>query len=82
MAPQESQEHWKTFFKHLCERGLKPQLVELVVSDGTTGLPNVLEQYLPTAEHQRCVTHKVRAMLRRLSYENLPTHDEANKSRH
>ena len=58
MAPQESQEHWKTFFKHLCERGLKPQLVELVVSDGTTGLPNVLEQYLPTAEHQRCVTHK------------------------
>jgi putative transposase len=76
VAPQESQEHWQTFFKHLCERGLQPPLVELVVSDGTTGLPTVLEQYLPTAEHQRCVTHKVRAMLRHLSYENLPTHDE------
>lgn len=76
VAPQESQEHWKTFFKNLSERGLNPQLVELVVSDGTTGLPSVLEQYLPKAEHQRCVTHKVKAILRHLSYENLPTHDE------
>ena len=76
VAPQESQEHWQTFIQHLCERGLEPQLVKLVVSDGTTGLPKVLEQYLPTAEHQRCITHKVRAMLRYLNYENLPTHDE------
>lgn len=76
VAPQESLEHWETFFEHLCERGLKPQQVELVVSDGTTGLPKVLEQHLPNAQHQRCVTHKVRAMLRHLSYESLPTHDE------
>jgi len=76
VAAQESQEYWKTFFKNLCERGLNPSQIKLVVSDGTTGLPTVLEQYLPTAEHQRCVTHKVRAMLRHLSYENLPTQDE------
>ena len=76
VAPQEAQEHWERFFQHLCERGLNRQQVQLVVSDGTTGLPNVLAQYLPNAEHQRCVTHKVRAMLRHLSYESLPTHDD------
>jgi len=80
VAPQESQEYWKTFFKHLCERGLQPQQVELVVSDGTTGLPSVLKQYLPTAEHQRCVTHKVRAMLRHLTYETLPSNDEQGQT--
>ncbi|MGB7413717.1 MAG: transposase [Thermosynechococcaceae cyanobacterium] len=76
IASQEGQEHWASFFKALSERGFNLDLVELVVSDGTQGLPKVLDDYLPQAEHQRCITHKVRAMTRHLSYEALPTHDD------
>jgi transposase-like protein len=76
VASQESQEHWENFFENLVKRGFNSEQVKLVVSDGTTGLPPVLAQYLPRAQHQRCITHKVRAMLRHLDYDNLPTHDE------
>ncbi|MGF1604122.1 MAG: transposase [Thermosynechococcaceae cyanobacterium] len=50
--------------------------VELVVSNDTKGLPKVLDDYLPQAHHQRCITHKVRAMVRHLEYESLPNKDE------
>ena len=76
VAPQESQADWQTFFEHLQARGLDLSAVELVVSDGTNGLHPVLTDFLPNAQHQRCITHKVRAMQRHLSYENLPTHND------
>jgi putative transposase len=76
VAPQESQTQWQTFFEHLAARGVDLSAIELVVSDGTNGLPPVLDNCMPNAQHQRCITHKVRAMQRHLSYENLPTQTE------
>ena len=75
IAQSESQAAWEGFFKGLQERGLKLDGVELVASDGTNGLPAVLKTWVPNAQHQLCITHKVRAMLRHLGYENLSTQD-------
>jgi putative transposase len=75
IAESESQLAWESFFKGLQERGLNLDGVEVVVSDGTNGLPAVLKTWVPQAQHQLCITHKVRAMLRHLSYENLSTQD-------
>jgi putative transposase len=75
IAQSESQSAWEAFFKHLQERGLNLDGVEVVVSDGTNGLPAVLKTWVPQAQHQLCITHKVRAMLRHLAYEDLSTQD-------
>jgi putative transposase len=75
IAHSESQLAWGSFFEQLQQRGLNLPAIELVVSDGTNGLPAVLETSVPQAQHQRCITHKVRAMLRHLDYEQLATHD-------
>ncbi|QUY40340.1 transposase [Acaryochloris marina] len=91
MAVQESEAAWLLFFEHLRHRGLQTHLVKLIVSDGTTGLPKVIRALFPLAQHQRCITHKVRAMLRHLGYEQLPhldaqgqelSHSEAKKLRY
>ncbi|UJB72657.1 transposase (plasmid) [Acaryochloris sp. 'Moss Beach'] len=71
MATQESEAAWSLFFAHLWQRGLQPYSVKLIVSDGTTGLPKVIRALFPLAQHQRCITHKVRAMLRHLGYGQL-----------
>lgn len=76
IAQSESQASWDVFFKHLQERGLNIDGVKVVVSDGTNGLPAVLKTWVPQAQHQLCITHKVRAMLRHLDYEALSTQDE------
>ena len=75
IAQSESQDAWEALFKHLQERGLNLEGVEVIVSDGTNGLPAVLKTWVPQAQHQLCITHKVRAMLRHLAYENLSTQD-------
>jgi|APDOM4702015191_1054821.scaffolds.fasta_scaffold60957_1 transposase-like protein len=80
VAPQESQADWQTFFEHLQSRGVDLSAIELVVSDGTNGLHPVLVNVVPNAQHQRCITHKVRAMQRHLSYDNLPTHNEQGQA--
>jgi putative transposase len=75
IAQSESQAAWEAFFNHLHERGLNLDGVEVVVSDGINGLPAVLKTWVPQAQHQLCITHKVRAMLRHLAYEDLSTQD-------
>lgn len=75
IAQSESHSAWEAFFKSLQERGLNLDGVKVVVSDGTNGLPAVLKTWVPQAQHQLCITHKVRAMLRHLAYENLSTQD-------
>jgi transposase-like protein len=67
IAQSESQDAWEALFKHLQERGLNLEGVEVIVSDGTNGLPAVLKTWVPQAQHQLCITHKVRAMLRHLA---------------
>lgn len=72
IAKEESDAEWTQFFEHLIARGLDPDTVKLVVSDGTLGLPKALKKTLPQAQQQRCITHKVRGIKRYLSYAQLP----------
>jgi len=71
VATTEEESTWKTFLQQLVERGLTPQTVRLVVSDGTKGLRAALKAVLPQAHLQRCITHKVRGMQRYLQYGGL-----------
>ena len=48
IAKQEDIQGWEAFFEHLLERGLDPSAVELVVSDGTLGLPAVMAKMVAT----------------------------------
>lgn len=80
IATQEGEDQWSQFFEHLIERGLNPQTVQLVVSDGTLGLPKALQKTLPNAQQQRCITHKVRGIERYLSYAQLPQVDANGQS--
>jgi len=73
IAKSESEAEWSHFFQQLIARGLAPQTVKLVVSDGTLGLPKAMQQHLPQAQQQRCITHKVRGLERYLDYAELPT---------
>jgi transposase-like protein len=75
IATEESEAEWSQFFEHLIERGLNPQTVQLVVSDGTLGLPKAFQKHLPNAQQQRCITHKVRGIERYLSDAQLPQVD-------
>lgn len=71
VAREEGEVEWRQFFEHLIERGLQAEAVELVVSDGSSGLPKALREMLPNAQQQRCITHKVRGLERYLSYAQL-----------
>jgi len=74
------EEEWSQFFENLIARGLHPTTVELVVSDGTLGLPKALQKNLPNAQHQSCITHKVRGIECYLSYGELPQVDPNSQS--
>ena len=74
-AKAEQPESWAAFFQQLSARGLVASSVQLVVSDGSSGLLEALATALPHAQLQRCVVHKVRGMERYLSYSALPSHD-------
>lgn len=75
IAENEDEAAWKTLLGQLIERGLNPSAVQLVVSDGTPGLLAAMEEHLPQAQQQRCITHKVRGMRRYLAYQDLPETD-------
>ncbi|MEO1400155.1 MAG: transposase [Cyanobacteria bacterium J06635_1] len=76
IALKEDTDSWKALLKHLIERGLDPSALKVIVSDGAKGLLTAMAQYLPDAQQQRCITHKIRGLVPYLSYENLPTTDE------
>ena len=80
VSQQEGELQWREFFESLIARGVAPEEIELVVSDGSLGLPKALSQCFPNAEQQRCITHKVRGMKKYLSYEQLPKVDEDGKT--
>ena len=79
VAQQEDTQSWEEFFQHLIARGLKPEAVELIVSDGTLGLPSAMTKHFVNAKQQRCMTHKVRRIKEYLSYQQLPEHDETGQ---
>lgn len=73
VAANEEEATWTAFLQQLVARGLDPNAVQLVVSDGTKGLLPALAAVLPRAQLQRCITHKVRGMQRYLQYGELTT---------
>lgn len=79
IAETEAEATWLTFFDHLLERGLDPDQVELVVSDGAKGLLAAMHPRLPQARQQRCLTHKVRGMKPYLTYQQLPQATETGQ---
>jgi len=70
-APAEDTASWKQLFAALITRGLAPEQVQLVVSDGGTGLPTAIADCLAQAQQQRCVVHKVRGLERAFVYHAL-----------
>ncbi|MGD1932689.1 MAG: transposase [Leptolyngbyaceae cyanobacterium] len=76
IAQQEDTTAWQSLFEHLMARGLDPETVQVVVSDGTKGLLAAMAKTLPQTQQQRCMTHKVRGMAPYLKYRHLPTTDE------
>ncbi len=79
VCEQECAAAWTAFFEEMFARGLDPQAVKLVVSDGTNGLVETMSRCLPHAAQQRCITHKVRGMEDKLTFGQLPEKDENEK---
>lgn len=75
LAAAEDTAAWFDLLRTLIARGLDAATVQMVVSDGSTGLPAALATHLPTAKQQRCVVHKIRGLERAFCYRDLPTID-------
>jgi transposase-like protein len=75
VAQDEDEANWRVFWQHLLDRGLDPQTLALVVSDGTKGLLAAMSELLPSTKLQRCTVHKVRGFERYLNYNQLPELD-------
>jgi putative transposase len=52
---REDKESWRAFLRYLKQRGLLG--VELIISDKSLGLVEVLGEFYPKAQWQRCVVH-------------------------
>lgn len=75
IACSEDADAWKAVWQNLRERGLKPEAVQMVVSDGAKGVLEALKQCLPLTDLQRCTVHKVRGFERYLHYADLAKQD-------
>ena len=71
LAAAEDSAAWSALLTALIERGLDAAAVQMVVSDGSTGLPAALATHLPDAKQQRCVVHKIRGLERAFCYRDL-----------
>ncbi len=59
-AKGESQAAWEGFLNHLREHGLGGEHLQMILTDGCTGLAAALQTVYPRALHQRCWVHKMR----------------------
>jgi len=75
LAAAEDTAAWSDLLAALIARGLDADAIELVVSDGSTGLPAALATKLPHAKQQRCVVHKIRGLERAFCYRDLTMTD-------
>jgi transposase-like protein len=73
LASAEDTQAWSDLLVALIGRGLDATAVQMVVSDGSSGLPAALATHLPTARQQRCVVHKIRGLERAFCYRDLTT---------
>lgn len=58
---KEDKESWRSFLRHLKERGLKG--VQLITSDKSLGLVESIPEFYPEASWQRCMVHWQRNVL-------------------
>jgi transposase-like protein len=65
LAPSESEACWWGFLSDLKQRGLRG--VEVIVSDGASGLIKAIRAIYPRASHQLCTFHKARDLGRHLT---------------
>ena len=79
LAAAEDTAAWSNLLTTLIGRGLDAPAVQMVVSDGSTGLPAALTTHLPTSKQQRCVVHKIRGLEKAFCYRDLPTIDPATQ---
>ena len=70
-AAAEDTTAWSELLRTLIARGMDATAVQMVVSDGSTGLPSAMAAHLPTAQQQRCVVHKIRGLERAFCYRDL-----------
>jgi putative transposase len=56
---RESQQAWEFLLTQLVRRGLDPQGVLLVASDGCPGMIAAIRTVFPYSDHQRCLFHKM-----------------------
>ena len=75
LADSEAAAGWSALFADLIARGLDAAQVQIVGSDGATGLPAAIATHFPHAQQQRCVEHKVRGLDKHLSYTELALTD-------
>ena len=71
LAAAEDTAAWSALLAALIGRGVDAAAIEMVVSDGSTGLPAALATHLPNAKQQRCVVHKIRGLERAFCYRDL-----------
>lgn len=60
IVSSESQNKWVGFLQDLQNRGLKGEVLSLVVTDGNPGLENAVDFVYPLVKRQRCWAHKLR----------------------
>jgi putative transposase len=66
LAPSESEPEWERFLTDLYPRGLTGEQLELIASDGGSGLLAALPTVLPGIPVQRCWAHKTRNILEKI----------------
>jgi putative transposase len=64
-AGNEGNDAWDDFLDGLTARGLRPPL--LVISDGAAGLVGAIERVMPRSLRQRCLIHRARNILAKVS---------------
>ena len=65
-ATSESEAQWLAFLDDLRQRGLEGKALELITTDGCTGLHQALDTVYPYVKRQRCWAHKLRNVAAKL----------------
>jgi len=73
----ESEETWYGFLWNLWSRGLHGEFLQLIATDGQSGLIRALARLWSAVPHQRCWAHKLRNLENKLKASQRPCLEEA-----
>ncbi len=68
LASGETEEEYTAFLNDLYRRGLEGESLELIISDGASGIISACNMVYPYTPRQRCYTHKLRNLLNNIRY--------------